>query len=182
MIWKTPAPADYLLKGSIKVLYGMQKYPWGAAIASGLSNNMGAGLSSRATTEGEIYVRLGDLEISNNAGQTIARLPDAEVWFEGSMPADPECDGIYTNVNFKLKEAVDKLAVSIDAALSARLAAGATTKLPITEGGWTPVPSGGAPIVQPAAPAGPPPPPPPPPPGNQPPAFPEPPPPPPPPD
>jgi len=170
VIWKTPEPADYQLTGSIKALYGMQKYPWGAAVAAGFGV-AGAGLSSRAKSEGEVYVLLKDLAITNRSGQTIARLPDAETWFEGEMPADPECDQIYTNVNFKLKEAVDKLAASIDAALAARRSAGATTTVPITRDGWTPVPTG-APIVQPAPPAAAPPPPPPK--KNEPPEFPEP--------
>jgi hypothetical protein len=111
--------ADYQLRGNIAVLFGMQNFHWGDAVARSFGM-IGHAIASGSTSETEVHVLLTGLVLTDRTGNIVARLPNAAVDFEGQLPADSHCQKIFDNVNNKLREAVEKLALSLEQALMDR--------------------------------------------------------------
>jgi len=108
----TAANADYVLTGRIASIYGEQD--WSAAAAVGAQFGLlGALVTSGVTTKGRIDIRFVDLKLRGKDG-SVKRLDDVRVEFKGELPADPYCWAIYDNVNLWLKNAVTRLAESVE--------------------------------------------------------------------
>jgi hypothetical protein len=121
-----PAPADYVLTGSLRQLYGVQERPASAAVApavgaafGAIGAVIGALVGGSATSRGLVKVELTDLAVRRADGTVVARLDPVVQSYDGILPADAGCWRIYDAVNQKLRDAVEVLAGRLEAAVPA---------------------------------------------------------------
>lgn len=122
----SPAPADFVLSGSLRQLYGVQERSAGAGVAAGagaafgaIGGLVGALVSASFETDGLVRIELTDLALRRADGSIVARLDPVIVAYAGKLPADSACLRIYGAVNARLRDAVELLSARVEGAIPA---------------------------------------------------------------
>ncbi len=97
---------NYALKGSIKRLYGEQKFSKRAS-AGAQFGLIGALATANIKSPGKMRITLTNLHLVDNETGNEIPLEDIDLQFEGEYRIDAKCWFIYDHVNERLKETID---------------------------------------------------------------------------
>lgn len=106
-------PSDYQLTGTLRSYYGSQAQS-GPAKVGAMFGVVGALATANLTTPGVVRIEITDLKLLRKDGTLVAQLPNVSEVVDGDLPVDAYCWTIYFTVDEHLKDAVEKLARSVE--------------------------------------------------------------------
>jgi hypothetical protein len=108
--------ADYVLRGSIRRIYGVQNYHWGSAIGASFGL-IGAAATANNQSLATIWIEFDDLTLLDTSGRVLTKLAPLNAKYNRMMPIDAYCSATYHNVKDHLKLAIAQLALRVERAI-----------------------------------------------------------------